>query len=120
MAGGIVHVPWYATVFRGDKLTAALEEIAPVAQRYGATWYAIHRSREDAYRIIQMTAVPSKEQWEAYWYGPEFSRFRGVAQSLYQVPLLYAWHDLVLEGGLEQGNGLVEAQRPTPAQTPGP
>ena len=28
---GIVHVPWYATVFRGDKLEVAVAEIAPVA-----------------------------------------------------------------------------------------
>ena len=28
---GVVHIPWYATVFRGDKLEAALAEIAPLA-----------------------------------------------------------------------------------------
>ena len=28
MAAGVVHIPWYATVFRGDKFEAALLEIA--------------------------------------------------------------------------------------------
>jgi hypothetical protein len=34
---GVVYVPWYATVFRGDKLEEKVAEIAPVALRYGAT-----------------------------------------------------------------------------------
>ncbi|HWH95629.1 MAG TPA: hypothetical protein VNT03_17345 [Baekduia sp.] len=97
---GIVHVPWYATVFRGDKLEAAIAEIAPVALRYGATGYAVHRNRDDAYKILQMSTFETKQQWEAYWYGPEFNRFRAVNQSLYQVPLLYSWNDLVVEGYL--------------------
>jgi hypothetical protein len=97
---GIVHVPWYATVFRGDKLEQALAEIAAVSQRYGATWYALHRNRDDAYKMLQMTAFDTKEQWEAYWYGPEFNRFRAVNQALYQVPVLYSWNDLVIQGGI--------------------
>ena len=32
MAAGVVHIPWYATLFRGDKFEAALLEIAPVAR----------------------------------------------------------------------------------------
>ena len=49
MAAGVMHIPWYATVFRGDKVAAALVEIAPVALRYGATDYAVYRSRDDRY-----------------------------------------------------------------------
>jgi hypothetical protein len=98
---GIVHVPWYATVFRGDKLAAALADIAPVALRYGATSYVVHRNRDDAYKILQMTAFEEKTGWEKYWYGPEFTRFRAQYQSLYQVPLLYSWADVVTEGALD-------------------
>jgi len=110
---GIVHVPWYATVFRGDKLAAALAEIAPVALRYGATSYAIHRNRDDAYKILQMTAFEEKGDWEKYWYGPEFVRFRAQTQSLYQVPLLYSWADVVAEGGLD--DSVVHADAETAA-----
>jgi hypothetical protein len=95
---GIVHVPWYATVFRGDKLEAAVAEIAPVALRYGATMYQVQRNRDDAYKILQMAEFANHQQWEAYWYGPEFNRFRAVNQSLYQIPILYSWNDLVVEG----------------------
>ncbi len=33
MAGGIAHVAWYSTLFRGGQFEIALREIAPVALR---------------------------------------------------------------------------------------
>ena len=95
---GIVHVPWYATVFRGDKFEAMLAEIAPVAMRYGASSYAVHRNRDDSYKFLQMATFETKLEWERYWAGPEFTHFRIAAQSYYQVPVLYSWNDLVVEG----------------------
>jgi hypothetical protein len=96
----VVHVPWYATVFRGDKLEAAVAEIAPAALRYGATWFAVHRGKDDPYKILQMSAFESKHDWERYWNGPEMIRFRAINQSLYQVPLLYTWGSITVEGKL--------------------
>jgi hypothetical protein len=100
MAAGIVHIPWYATVFRGDKFAIALREIAPVALRYGATGFAVHRSRDDQYRFLQMVAFDSKLDFERYWYGEEFIGFRTDYASWYQVPVLYVWNDVVVEGTL--------------------
>jgi hypothetical protein len=118
---GVVHVPWYATVFRGDKLEAALQEIAPLALRYGATWYAVHRNRDDPYKLLQMSTFESKEDWERYWYGPDMVRFRAVNQSLYQVPLLYSWATVTVEGGIgtEGGVGHAELQTATGASGTG-
>ena len=101
---GIVYVPWYATVFRGDKLSAMVAEIAPTALRYGATGYAVHRNRDDAYKILQMATFEHKLDWDRYWNGPEFVHFRAAAQGLFQVPILYSWNDLVIEGHLN-GDG---------------
>jgi len=61
---GSVHIPWYATGFRGDKLEAKLIEIAAVAPRYGATHYAVYRSRDDRYRFLQIADFNSKLEWE--------------------------------------------------------
>ena len=101
MAGGVVMVPWYATGFRADGLEARLAEIAPVAMRYGASDYAVYRSRDDRYKFLQTASFGSKVDWERYWYGEEFNRFRAETQSWYQVPVLYVWHDLVAAGALE-------------------
>jgi len=95
---GVVHIPWYATVFRGDRLAAALSEIAPVAFRYGATRFQIHRSLDDQYRFTHMVWFESKRDWERYWEGPEMSAFRARTSGWYQVPVLYVWHDEVAAG----------------------
>jgi hypothetical protein len=108
MAAGVVHIPWYATGFRGDGLQEALTEIAPVALRYGATRYSVYRSRDDRYKFLQTATFDSKSDWERYWNGQEFIDFRVIHSSWYQIPVLYSWHDLVAEGRLEPAPAGVE------------
>lgn len=97
---GVVHIPWYATGFHGDKLEQALAEIAPVALRYGATSYSVFRFRDDRYKFLQTAAFENKLDWERYWMGPEFIDFRVLSSSGYQVPVVYGWTDLVTVGEL--------------------
>ena len=97
---GVVHIPWYATGFRGDGLEAGLAEIAPVALQYGATSYQVFRFDDDRYRFLQTATFERKLDWERYWGGPEFIDFRVIHSSWYQVPLLYQWSDLVASGGI--------------------
>jgi hypothetical protein len=102
MAGTVI-VPWYATGFRKEGLEAALNEIAPTALRYGATSYAVYRSRDDRYRFQQVTEFESHLDWERFWEGPEMTEFRVRHSSWYQVPVLYGWWDLTAAGAIEQG-----------------
>lgn len=97
---GMVHIPWYATGFRSDSLEAALAQVAPAALRYGALSYAVHRSRDDRYKFIQMAEFEDKLDWERYWSGPELTEFRVMTSSWYQVPVLYYWNDVVTIGAL--------------------
>ncbi len=97
---GAVHIPWYATGFRGDRFEEALRDIAPVALRYGATAYAVYRYRDDRYKFIQSATFEDKLAWERYWGGEEMTRFRTVHQGWYQVPVVYQWTDVVIEGSL--------------------
>jgi antibiotic biosynthesis monooxygenase len=97
-APGVIKVPWYATVFRGDEFAAAVSQLAPIALRYGARDYTVHRDRDDRYRITQYAYFDSLEAWERYWNGPEFTDFRMVYSSFYQVPLLPSWLELVAHG----------------------
>ena len=98
---GVVNVPWYATGLRGDVLATALAEISPVALRYGARAHALYRFNDDRYKFMQLAEFETKDQWEAYWYGPEFVDMRSVCSSWYQVPVLYGWTERVVSGTLE-------------------
>jgi hypothetical protein len=101
VAGGVVQIPWYATLFRGDRFEQAVKEIAPIALRYGATDYEVRRSAEDSYRFTQTASFEDSADFYAYWEGPEFAEFRSRYQGWYQVPVLYEWYSRVTQGGLE-------------------
>ncbi len=109
---GVVHIPWYANGFRHNKLADALAGIAPVALRYGANWYQVHRYRDDLYKFLQVAEFDDKFDFDRYWAGPEFTDFRVICSSWYQVPVLYSWSDLVATGALgteANGNGTAVA-----------
>ena len=86
---GVVHIHWYATGFRGDRLEAALADVGPVALRYGATSHALYRYQDDRYKFLQFAEFAVYEDWERYWNGPEFTDFRVLCSGWYQVPVLY-------------------------------
>jgi hypothetical protein len=98
---GVVHIPWYANGLRHNKLADALAGIAPIALRYGAHSYAVYRSQDDRYKFLQMAEFDTKQEWERYWYGTEFTEFRALTSSWYQVPVLYVWNDLIVSGTIE-------------------
>jgi hypothetical protein len=97
---GSVHIPWYATGFRADGLADALDHIAPIATRYGATSYHVYRYRDDRYKFLQVAVFDDKLDWERYWGGPEFVRWRTLHNGWYQVPIVYQWADIVVQGEL--------------------
>jgi hypothetical protein len=100
MARGVVHIQWYATVFRGDVFADAVAEVAaPAALAYGATRYTVQRSQDDGYRIVELIWFESKDDWYRYWEGPEMREFRARHSGKYQVPLTYIWHDEYAAGG---------------------
>src|SRR5215216_3230493 len=100
MAAGVAQIPWYATLYRGDQFAAALAEIAPIAVRYGAIDYRVYRNRDDLYKFNHLMSFEDKLDFEAYWYGPEFSDWRAAYSSWYQIPILYTWNDLINHAGI--------------------
>jgi len=96
LARGVVHIQWYATVFRGGRVrpTQSAEVAAPAALGTGATRYTVQRSQDDGYRIVELIWFESKDDWYRYWEGPEMREFpRPPFRASYQVPLTYIWHD---------------------------
>ncbi len=98
----VVHLPWYATGFRGDELEAALSQLAPFCLRYGAKRYEVFRSRDDRYRFLMSVEYEDKAGWDAFWFGEEFTDMRASTSGWYQVPLLYVWQDQVAFGEVRE------------------
>ncbi len=96
----VIHVPWYATGFRGDDLEAALVAISGVSLRYGARGWSVFRSKEDRYRMLQVLQFDTAPAFQRFWYGDEFQDMRSSCQSWYQVPVLYVFQELVGEGSM--------------------
>lgn len=93
---GVVHIPWYATLFRHEKFAEALQDVAPIAIRYGATQVQIHQSRDDRYKFDHMLWFDTRAEWERFWEGDEMIRFRARFSGWYQVPVLYVWNDEIV------------------------
>lgn len=116
MAAGVVHIQWYATVLRQDRFAAEVAYAAPLALRYGATQYAVHRSRDDRYKITQMAWFETKQDWYSYWEGTEMLDFRRRNMGHYQIPISYVWNDELVAGALGPEVPTAEAEpEPTPA-----
>lgn len=113
---GVVHIPWYATVLRQEDFAAKVAEVAPIALRYGATRFAVHRSLDDRYKILQMSWFDSEADWYRYWDGPDMIRFRTDNLGHFQIPVVYVWHEELTTGELVL-NGATE---PVPAPAPIP
>ena len=61
----------------------------------------VYRSRDDMYRFLQMATFENKTDFERYWYGEEFIAWRADYAGWFQVPVVYVWNDLVLQGNLD-------------------
>jgi hypothetical protein len=114
---GVVHVPFYATLFRSDGFTAECAQAAEIALRYGATRFQVHRSNDDRYRITMMLWFESKTAWYRYWDGPEMIEFRRRNSGRFQIPVTYIWHEEVAAGEL---GPQVPTAEPEPEPTPAP
>ena len=117
MAAGVVHISWYATLFRKDSFAAEVAAAAPLALRYGATQYSVQVSRDDHYKILQMAWFESKADWYRYWEGAEMNEFRRRNSGRFQIPVSYVWHDELVAGALGPEVGLAE---PHPEPEPEP
>jgi hypothetical protein len=97
---GVIHIQWYSTVLRKDEFAVEVAAAAPLALRYGATRYAVHRNDDDRYMIIQMAWFESHGDWYRYWNGPEMIEFRRRNSGHYQIPVNYIWHEELAAGEL--------------------
>ena len=70
LMAGVVNIPWYSTVFRGDQFEEGPEgDRADLPALRGDRLRGM-RSNDDRYRFWQFSHWENKGDFEAYWYGP--------------------------------------------------
>jgi hypothetical protein len=112
--GGVMWVQWYATILRQESFAAEVVAVAPIAMRYGATRYAVHRNLDDRYKITQMAWFENPDDWYRYWDGPEMIEFRARHSGHFQIPITYGWNDELAAG--ELGPEVPMAAEPEPQE----
>jgi hypothetical protein len=101
----VVLILWHANPFRGDKFEDAWRPAAAAAIDYGATYWALLRSKDDPLDFMQIAAFESKAEFERYWYSEEIAEARAEASGLFQVPVLPIWLRAVDAGDLTASLG---------------
>ena len=115
MAKGVMHVQWYATLFRGDQFVDALAEwAAPIALEFGAIRYTVQRSLDDRYKVLQQIWFEDKDDWYKYWESAQMREFRARYSGRYQIPISYIWHEEYAAGGAAATTVTPEDLEPSP------
>lgn len=102
--GVAVEIRWAINPFRGDAFEAAWRPAAEAALDYGATAWALLRSKEGGLDFTQYAVFPDKDDFDRYWYSDEIADARTAIAGYYQVPLLPVLYRIVGSGTLEQVN----------------
>ena len=84
----LVHIPWAANPFRGDKFAEGWAAAAELALDFGAVSWGFYRSLDGRLDFIQEAVFPSKAHWERYWYSERIAECRIELAGTYQVPIL--------------------------------
>lgn len=98
MAAYSFHVSFYATGLRGDDLSVALDQLAPIASRYGASHWSVHRSTDDLYKFLLVVNFSDKIGFQKFWYGDEAVDFRAGMAGAFQNPVVYVPHEITVSG----------------------
>jgi hypothetical protein len=83
----VYTITWRVNPFRGDKFEDAWRPAAEAAVDFGATFWALWRSKDDPLDFTQVAVFRSKLDFERYWYSEQLAEARAECAGLFQVPL---------------------------------
>ncbi|MEA2377203.1 MAG: hypothetical protein QOD13_1110 [Thermoleophilaceae bacterium] len=94
----LVHIPWVANPFRGDKFAEGWAPAAEMVLDFGALSWGFYRAVDGRLDFIQEAIFPSKAHFERYWYSESLAEKRIELQGYYNVPVLPEFYEVVGEG----------------------
>jgi hypothetical protein len=93
-SGVLVEIKWAINPFRGNAFEEVWTPAAEAALDFGATQWALYRSKEGGLDFTQTALFPSVADFERYWYSEEIAAVRIQASGYFQVPILPTFHSL--------------------------
>lgn len=90
------RLDWHIAPFRADRWLDLWEPAAAKMPAYGASSWSLTRSIDDPLSFQQTSIWEQRSDFERYWYSEEIAKVRESIIDLYDLPLLPAWHQLVL------------------------
>lgn len=90
------RLDWHIAPFRADRWLDLWEPAAAKMPAYGARTWSLTRSVDDPLSFQQTSIWEQRSDFERYWYSEEIAKVRESIIDLYDLPLLPAWHQLVL------------------------
>ena len=90
------RLDWHIAPFRADRWLDLWEPAAAKMPAYGASSWSLTRSIDDPLSFPQTSIWEQRSDFERYWYSEEIAKARESIIDLYDLPLLPAWHQLVL------------------------
>ena len=101
----VCEVPWIITPFRGDKFEVHWLPVAEAVLDFGATGWALFRSKEGGLNFTQLAFMPSKLDFERYWYSNEVGKAREQIQGWFHWPIVPVFHSVAGMGSLAPAAG---------------
>jgi hypothetical protein len=96
----LVHIPWHANPFRGEKFAEGWAPAAEAALDFGAVSWRFYRNIDGRLDFIQDAIFPSKAHFERYWYSETIAEKRIELQGYFNVPVLPEFYEIVGEGNV--------------------
>ena len=90
------RLDWHIAPFRADRWLDLWEPAAAKMPAYGASSWSLTRSIDDPLAFQQTSIWEQRSDFERYWYSEEIAKTREQIVGWYDIPLLPAWHTLVL------------------------
>ncbi len=92
----VCTLDWHIAPFRADRWLDLWEPVAARMPSYGATSWSLTRSIDDPLRFHQSSTWESRADFERWWFSDEVERARTAIVDLHDLPILPAWHTLVV------------------------
>jgi hypothetical protein len=92
----ICEIEWHVTPWRADRWLELWEPFAARMPSFGARSWSLTRSYEDPLSFRQSSVWDSRADFERYWYADEIADARAKIIDLYDKPLKYSWHTLIV------------------------